>query len=128
MFANDSPEARQRAAAFQQGLQELGWIDGRNVRIDYRWTAGDPGRYRKLADELVAFAPDVILAGGTPSVVAMQQATPTVPIIFVAVTDPVGAGIVESLARPSGNTTGFSTFEYGSVRNGWNCSKRPRLA
>jgi putative ABC transport system substrate-binding protein len=112
-FAEGDPEVHPRVAAFQQGLQELGWIDARNVRIDYRFAAGDAGRFRKFADELLALVPDVVLAPSTPSVVALQQATRTVPIIFVGVTDPVGAGIVEGLARPGGNVTGFSTFEYG---------------
>ena len=112
-LAADDPEAPPRIAAFAQGLQELGWIDGRNVRIDYRWSAGDVERYRKYAVELVALAPDVILASNTSIVRALQQATRTVPIVFTAATDPVGGGLVASLARPGGNVTGFSQREYG---------------
>jgi ABC-type uncharacterized transport system substrate-binding protein len=102
-----------RIAAFLQGLQRLGWTDGRNVAIDYRWGAGDQERIRKSAQELVAFAPDVILAAGAITVVPLQQVSRTVPIVFGNVTDPVGAGIVANQARPGGNTTGFTNFEYG---------------
>jgi putative ABC transport system substrate-binding protein len=109
---SDDPEGMARLAAFLQGLQELGWVVGRNVRIDYRWSTGDADRIRGYATELVALAPDVILAGGTPSVAALQQATRTVPIVFAQVADPVGAGYVESLARPGRNITGFSAQEY----------------
>jgi putative ABC transport system substrate-binding protein len=112
--AADDPEGQGRLAAFLQGLQELGWADGRNVRIEYRWTEGDPDRARRGAAELVALAPDVILAATTPGVTAVQQATRTVPIVFVTVLDPVGAGFVSTLARPGGNTTGFALFEYGT--------------
>jgi putative ABC transport system substrate-binding protein len=112
--AADDPEGQGRLAAFLQGLQELGWVDGRNVRIEYRWTEGDPDRARRGAAELVALAPDVILAATTPGVTAVQQATRTVPIVFVTVLDPVGAGFVSTLARPGGNTTGFALFEYGT--------------
>ena len=91
----------------------MGWTDGRNVRIDIRWGAGDADRIRKYAAELVALAPDVILATGSAAVGPLLQATRTVPIVFVHVADPVGAGFVESLARPGGNATGFTTFEYG---------------
>ena len=101
-----------------QGLQELGWTDGRNVRIDYRWAAGDAGRYRTYTAELVALAPDVILASASTSVAALQQTTRTVPIVFVNVIDPVGAGFVASLARPGGNSTGFTLFEY-SLSGKW---------
>ena len=111
-FAADDPEARLRFAAFQQGLQQLGWTDGRNLRIDYRWGAGDADRIRKYAAELVALAPDVILANGSAVVAPLLQATRTVPIVFVIVPDPVGAGFVDSLARPGGNATGFMQFEY----------------
>ena len=111
--AADDPEGQARVAAFVQGLQQLGWTDGRNVRIDYRWGAGDADDIRKYAAELVALAPDVILAAGTASVAPLLQATRTVPIVFALVTDPVGAGFVDSLARPGGNATGFMLFEYG---------------
>ena len=109
----DDPECQARLAAFLQGLQQLGWTDGRNVRIDTRWAAGDADGIRRYAAELVALAPDVILAHGTATVGPLLQATRTVPIVFAAVADPVGAGFVESLARPGGNATGFTAFEYG---------------
>src|SRR5712671_4718373 len=106
-------EGEARSAAFLQALQQLGWSDGRNVRIDYRWAAGDTGRFHRYAEELLALAPDVILASATPSVQALQQATRTVPIVFAIVSDPVGAGFVDSLARPGGNVTGFTPMEFG---------------
>jgi putative ABC transport system substrate-binding protein len=112
-LAADDPEGQARLTAFAQGLQQLGWTDGRNVRIDYRWGAGDAGAFHRYAEELLALAPDVILASGTPSVQALQKVTRTVPIVFALVADPVGAGWVESLARPGGNTTGFTPMEYG---------------
>jgi putative tryptophan/tyrosine transport system substrate-binding protein len=112
-LAADDPESLARLTAFLQRLQELGWTDGRNIRIDYRWAAGDAERSRRYAAELVALAPDVTLAAGSVDLAALQQATRTVPIVFVHVSDPVGAGFVNSLARPGGNTTGFSQFEYG---------------
>jgi putative tryptophan/tyrosine transport system substrate-binding protein len=112
-LAADDPEALGRITAFVQGLQQLGWTDGRNARIIARWAAGNADNFRKYAAELVALGPDTILASATPAVLALQQATNTVPIVFAQVTDPVGAGIVASLARPGGNTTGFSAFEYG---------------
>jgi len=112
--AADDPEYQNRVAAFLQGLEQLGWADGRNVRIDYRWGVGDAGRTRRYAAELVALAPDVILASGTSTVAPLQQATRTVPIVFANVVDPVGAGFVASLARPGGNATGFTLFEYST--------------
>jgi len=114
----DDPEATARMAAFRQALQELGWTDGRNVRVDIRWSPGDPERLRRDIAELLALAPDVILTNGSVGIVPLQQATRTVPIVFVQVTDPVGAGLVESLARPGGNATGFTLFEY-SVSRKW---------
>ena len=98
---------------FGQGLALLGWTVGRNVRIDVRWSAGKADNTRKYATELVALAPDVILASGGSNVPPLLQLTRTVPIVFTQVTDPVGAGFVESLARPGGNATGFTNFEYG---------------
>jgi len=112
-LAADDPEGQARLRAFVQGLQELGWTDGRNVRFDYRWPAGDAERIRRYAAELVALAPDVILAGGGAVVPSLLQATRTVPIVFTQTPDPVGAGFVNSLARPGGNVTGFTTYEYG---------------
>jgi putative ABC transport system substrate-binding protein len=111
--AADDPDLPNRLAPFLQGLQERGWTVGRNVRIDYRWAAGDPDRIRRFAAELVALAPDVIVANGGTIVGPLQQVSRTVPIVFVNVTDPVGSGFVESLARPVGNATGFTLFEYG---------------
>ena len=101
---SDDAEAQLRNAAFLQGLQELGWTVGRNLRIDFRWgTGGDVGRLREYAAELIALAPEVILAVGVTVVVQLQQATHTVPMVFVQISDPVGAGFVASLARPGGN-------------------------
>ena len=112
-LAADDREGQVRIAAFVQGLQQLGWTDGHNVQIDTRWGAGDDDRARRYAAELVALAPDVILASGGSVVGLMRQATRTVPIVFTQTPDPVGAGFVESLARPGGNATGFTLFEYG---------------
>jgi len=112
-FAVDDPEALARVATFLQALQQLGWTDGHNVRIDYRMTAGDADRSRTYAAELVALAPDVILASGSSTVGPLLQASRTVPIVFVSLVDPVGAGFVESLARPGRSVTGFTTIEYG---------------
>jgi putative tryptophan/tyrosine transport system substrate-binding protein len=112
-LGSDDAEGQARNAAFLQGLQELGWTVGRNVRIDYRWSAGDAELFRRHASELVALAPDVILAVGGSVVPSLLQATRTVPIVFTGTPDPVGAGFVESLARPGGNITGFTNYEYG---------------
>src|SRR5262245_1580049 len=108
----DDKEGQARLAAFLQALQELGWIDGRNVRGDTRWAAGDGERAGKYIAELVALAPDVILASGGSLVEPLLQATRTIPIVFTQTPDPVGAGFVESLARPGGNATGFSNVDY----------------
>ena len=112
-LAADDPEGQARIGALLQGLQELGWIIGHNLRIDYRWGAGNIENIRKFAAELVALAPDVILGAGTTPVGPLHQATRTLPIVFVHVVDPVGAGFVSSLAQPGGNATGFIQFEYG---------------
>jgi putative ABC transport system substrate-binding protein len=106
------PTTPPRNPAFLQGLGELGWSVGRNVRIDYRWGGGDAERIRKYAAELVALAPDAILATGAPVMEPLLRATRTVPIVFVQVVDPVGAGLVAGLARPGGNATGFTGNEY----------------
>jgi putative tryptophan/tyrosine transport system substrate-binding protein len=110
--ASDDPQGQSRVAAFQQRLQQLGWTDGGNVRIDTRWGADDVDLERRYAAELVALAPDIILASGTLSVAALQRVSRSLPIVFVGVTDPVGAGFVDSLARPGGNVTGFMIYEY----------------
>ena len=112
-LATDDPEAKARLAAFAQGLRELGWTDGRNVRVDTRLSAGNADEISKYAAELVALAPDVILAAGGAVVGTLLQATRTVPIVFTQTPDPVGAGFVASLARPGGNATGFTLFEFG---------------
>jgi ABC-type uncharacterized transport system substrate-binding protein len=111
--ASDDADAQTRLAALRQGLQHLGWMEGRNLRIDARWGAGDAAAIRNAAIELAALAPDVIVAGGSAGAGAVLQATRTVPIVFVIVPDPVGSGFVESLAQPGGNATGFMMFEYG---------------
>ena len=108
-YARDNPEAQARITAFLQGLQTLGWTEGRNLQIEYRWGIGDP---QKAAAELVALSPDVIFANGTPAVAALQQATRSVPIVFAQVADPVSTGFVASLAKPGGNITGFTNFDY----------------
>src|SRR5215469_5853807 len=109
--AND-PEGQAFVAAFLQGLQELGWTVGRNAIVDIRWSTGNSADARKYAAELVALAPDVILAHASSALTSLQQVAPTVPIIFANVADPVGAGYVDSLARPGGNITGFTVFDY----------------
>jgi putative tryptophan/tyrosine transport system substrate-binding protein len=109
----DDPEWQARGTAFVQRLQDLGWTDGRNTRLDFRFSLGDPDRSRKYAAELTALAPDVILAGGAPAVASLQLATRTIPIVFANVIDPVGRGFVASLARPGGNISGFMSLEFG---------------
>jgi ABC-type uncharacterized transport system substrate-binding protein len=111
-LAEDDPSGQARLAVFKQGLQQAGWVDGRNVRIDTRWAAGDADHFRRYAVELVALGPEVILAATSHAVTRLQQASRTVPIVFVGVVDPVGAGLVASMSRPGGNATGFVTFEY----------------
>jgi ABC-type uncharacterized transport system substrate-binding protein len=108
----DLPDAQARHAVFLQALRQLGWTEGGNVRVDARWSAGDPDITRKYAAELVALAPDVILVTGSTGVAPILQATRSIPVVFVIVPDPVGAGYVESLAEPGGNATGFMMFEY----------------
>ena len=110
-YAESDPEAQARIAAFRQGLREVGWTEGRNLRMELGWGTGDPDRARTLATELISIAPDVIVAHGTPALTALYRATRTIPVVFVSVIDPVGAGYVQSLAQPGGNITGFSTFE-----------------
>jgi putative ABC transport system substrate-binding protein len=115
--ANDA-DTQERNAVFAKSLQELGWVIGRNVRIDFRYGLGDAANVRKYVEELVALRPDVVLASGASALAPLLQATRTVPIVFVAVADPVGAGFVESMARPGGNATGFIQFEY-SLSGKW---------
>jgi putative tryptophan/tyrosine transport system substrate-binding protein len=116
-LSSDNPEAQARIGAFLQGLQEFGWSIGRNVRIEYRW-ASNLNNLPRYAAELVALAPDVVLANANPSVDALQKVSRTMPIVFVATTDPVGSGLVESLARPGGNATGFMSYEF-SIAGKW---------
>jgi putative tryptophan/tyrosine transport system substrate-binding protein len=113
-FPANDPEAQARIAAFLRALQERNWMDGRNVRIDHRSSAGDADRMRRSAAELITLVPDVIVASGSTAVAALQDATRSVPIVFVTVVDPVGAGFVSALARPGSNATGFMLIEYGS--------------
>jgi ABC-type uncharacterized transport system substrate-binding protein len=117
-FPADDAEGHARLTAFTQALQQLGWTVGQNVRIDYRWGPGNPATMRKHATELVALEPDVILALTTAAVGPLLEASRTVPIVFVTVADPVGAGFVETLARPGGNATGFTPYEY-SISGKW---------
>jgi putative tryptophan/tyrosine transport system substrate-binding protein len=117
-YLEDDPVARARVTVFLETLHQLGWTDGLNIRIDYRWSGGDADRIREAAVELVALAPDVILANGGVTVRPLQEASRTVPIIFADVIDPVGAGFVQSLARPGGNASGFTVFEY-SLSGKW---------
>jgi putative ABC transport system substrate-binding protein len=112
-LAADDEEGQARLAAFLQGLQESGWSVGRNVRIDVRWGGGNVERYHTLAEELVALAPEIILAGGSAPAAALLRVTRGVPIVFAQTTDPVTVGLVASLSRPGGNVTGFTQFEYG---------------
>ena len=109
--AENDPNGQAATVAFRQGLQKLGWTDGQNIRIDYRWAAGQPDRASVYATELAALAPDIILANGTQVLAALQRVTRSIPIVFVVVADPVGGGFIQDVARPGGNITGFSTFE-----------------
>jgi putative ABC transport system substrate-binding protein len=111
-LAEGDPEGQTRVSAFRQSLQKLGWTEGRNILIDHRWAAGDASRARMYAEEIVQLAPDVIFAGATTALTPLRRATNTIPIVFAQVSDPVGAGFVESLARPGGNITGFTQYEY----------------
>jgi putative ABC transport system substrate-binding protein len=114
----DDPEGQARLAAFAQGLQQAGWTVGQNIRIDYRWGAGNADTMNKHAAELVSLAPDVILAHSSAAVAPLRQASQTIPIVFTLVADPVGAGYVNTLSRPGGNVTGFTNFEY-SIGTKW---------
>jgi len=118
VLAGSGGTGRTEFAAFQQALEQLGWSEGRNLRIEYRWGLGNPANIRKHVDELVALAPDVILTSGASALAPLLEATRSLPIVFVNVADPVGAGFVDSLARPGGNATGFMQFEY-SLSGKW---------
>jgi putative ABC transport system substrate-binding protein len=113
--AEGDPYYSPRTTALREVLKELGWVEGRNVRFEYRWTQADPDRNQAYAVELVGLAPDVILAAGTPPVRALRQSTSTIPIVFLSVSDPVGDGFVASLAKPGGNSTGFSNYDPSMV-------------
>jgi putative ABC transport system substrate-binding protein len=115
IIAEHDPEAAARVAAFRRGLEELGWTEGRNLRIDWRWGGGDAFRMRDYAAELVGLAPDLLVANGTPGLAALRQATQSIPIVFVIVNDPVGQGFIANLARPGGNITGFTFFDYPMI-------------
>src|SRR5262245_10522661 len=129
-FAAGDAEGQARLTAFVQGLAELGWADGRNLRLEYRWAAGDAERRRRYAAELVALAPDVLLAGGNPAAEALQEATRTLPIVFGNISDPLGTGLVASLSRPGGNATGFMNSELSLSAKSLELIKQiaPRLA
>jgi putative ABC transport system substrate-binding protein len=117
-LADDDPHTRERIAVFRETLRHFGWVEGRNIRFDYRWPGGDRELLRKDAAELVALGPDVILTQGTGAIGPLQQATRTIPIVFAGAADPVAGGLVESLSRPGGNTTGFTNYEY-SLAGKW---------
>ena len=122
------PQSQARIMAFRQGLEALGWIEGRNIRIDYRFAGGDDSRIQTYVAELVNSAPDLIVANSSPVVAALKRATHTVPIVFAVVTDPVGQGFVASMAHPAGNITGFTSSSSRWLESGWNCSRRWRRA
>ena len=121
-LAPDDPETRARLAAFLGRLGELGWSDGKNLQLEYRWGMGDLDHHRKNATELVALAPDVILVHGSTIMRPLQRATATVPIVFVSVADPIAGGFIDSLARPGGNATGFTSYDYGMSGHSGPCS------
>jgi putative tryptophan/tyrosine transport system substrate-binding protein len=125
-LAEDDPESVARRGAFEQALQASGWTVGRNIRVEYRWGAFDPARTQKLAAELAALAPDVIVVSSNYVLAPMLQAAPTTPIVFTQVIDPLGSGFVESMARPGGNVTGFTQFEY-SLAGKWLESEPARV-
>jgi putative ABC transport system substrate-binding protein len=125
--SESDPDGQARLTAFVESLKELGWAEGRNLHLEVRWGTNDPNRYPRQAAELVAMAPDALVAPTSFTLAPLQRATRSVPIVFMGVIDPVGAGIVNSLARPGGNTTGFVAFEYTLAQSGSNCSKILRL-
>jgi putative ABC transport system substrate-binding protein len=117
-FAENDPFTQGIVSAFAQALGRFGWIEGKNIRTDYRFAAGDPALFKTYAAELVGLSPDAILAGTPPAVAALRQQTRTIPLVFVLVVDPVGLGFVQSLARPGGNITGFGSFD-ASLMGKW---------
>jgi putative ABC transport system substrate-binding protein len=127
-FSADEPEGHAREATFVQELKKLGWIEGSNVQIEPRWAADNADPYRRYSNEIISLAPDVIVAFASPSVAALQRVTHSVPIVFANVIDPVGAGFVASLARPGGNTTGFSALNTASAGNGSRYSFPPNMS
>jgi putative ABC transport system substrate-binding protein len=127
-YAESDSVAQSYVTTFTQALQQFGWVDGRNARIDYRWGAGAVERMHALAKDLVTLQPDVILCSTTPVTVAMHRQTNAIPIVFTVVSDPVGAGLVAGLARPGGNVTGFINIEASMGANGSNYSRRLRPA
>jgi putative tryptophan/tyrosine transport system substrate-binding protein len=126
-WPENDPFAQARVTAFAQALGRSGWVEGKNIRIDYRFAAGDPTLFKTYAAELVGLMPDAILASSTPAVAALRQQTRTIPIVSAIVVDPVGRGFVQSLARPGGNVTGFSAFARRCSENGSSCSRRSPL-
>jgi putative tryptophan/tyrosine transport system substrate-binding protein len=127
-FDENDPFAKLQLSTLTQALADLGWTDGRNVRMDLRWAGGDINRIRAFAQELVGLQPDIIVAGGTPVTAAVQQETRTIPIVFVTVGDPVASGLVAALNQPGGNITGYALYETPWEASGLNCSRRSRPA
>jgi len=124
-FSENDAEGKVRIAAFRRQLQELGWSEGHNLQIDFRYVGGGVERMRPAAAELVALTPDVIFVQSNPGVAALKQVNHAIPAVFAQVADPVGSGFVDNLAHPGGNITGFSNFELKLAANGWRCSKKP---
>jgi putative ABC transport system substrate-binding protein len=125
-YSQTDREGHARIAAFLDTLQRLGWTDGRNVRIEYRWSAGDTGREKASAAEFVRSTPDMIVVANWTALAELQKLTSTIPVVFTQVSDPVDSGFVTSLGRPGGNISGFQNFEPAIGANGWGCSRRPR--
>jgi len=123
-IAENDPEAQFRVTALREGFEKLGWTEGRNINVDYRWLGGDAARAKADAAELVSQKPDVIIAASTLLLAAVRNETSTVPIVFVGVGDPIAQGFVSSLAHPGGNITGFTAFEFTTAPSGWSSSRR----
>ena len=124
VYAENDPELLPRIVAFRQGLEALGWVENRNIRVEHRYSGGDLQRIQTNATELVRSAPDVIAASSTPIIAALKQATNTIPIVFSVVNDPIGQGFVTTLSRPGGNITGFTFVDFPMMGNGWRCLRR----